>query len=233
MHFQFYKRVGIALDNQMMSGIGSSGLVLRPSYPIFPNLRIKSNFSILSSPAFKPDVDSNALLSPLEPRGMFMQAPSTRTRPIISLQAAHKNVVDHPTVLDIIVPTNLSTLTSNLISDTHSGLLVQLHQALESENFSIQFASPLSVPHHDALTEAAKDIHLVLNFTTPLPIASLKAQNTEKVHLQRKEASSYFTISSTCSTMGVPLGNCFLNKLEWHAEAIGANQTHLTIKGMF
>ena len=30
--------------------------------------------------------------------------------------------------------------------------------------------------------------------------------------------------------MGVPLGNCFLNKLDWHAESVGVNATHLTIK---
>ncbi|KAL4518210.1 hypothetical protein Ndes2437A_g04507 [Nannochloris sp. 'desiccata'] len=165
---------------------------------------------------------------------MFMHAVPIRLRHNISLQAAQKNSADYPTVLDVIVPTSLDALWNFLSDTTHTGLFIQLHQALESENFSIQIASPLST-HKLPVSplEEEEDIHLVLTFTTPLPLLSLRAQNTEKLHMQRGNSSFHsnsFSILSTCSTMGVPLGNCFLNKLEWHAEAIGVNATHLTIK---
>jgi len=217
--------------NHIMSGIGSGNVVLRPSYPI---LRLKSNFSTLSGPIINLDASSGSVLTPLEPRRMFMHALPIRTQHPISLQAAI--AADYPTVLDVIVPTSLDTMWNFLKDTTHIGLLTQLHKALESENFSIQLASPLSshkqhVPYLEE--EEEEDIHLVLTFTTPLPLVSLRAQNTERLHMQKgnsRSSGNFFSISSTCSTMGVPLGNCFLNKLEWHAEAVGLNATHLTIK---
>lgn len=194
--------------------------VCRLTYPIF---RL-APFSPLNNASSKPRTSFTNNID-TEWRSPLSNGTIT-ARPHVALHAArHATGSTATIVLDLILPTSLSHLWDTLL-DLDSGLLVELHRALGSEFFWIK-ADP--APHaRDESLSGAK--HLVLTYDTPLPLASLRAQNTEKVTLKPTGPSS-FALSSCCSTSGVPLGNCFLNILEWEAQTEGTHSTRLRISG--
>ena len=144
--------------------------------------------------------------------------------------ACHAAARPGRTVLDVVLPTSLTLLKDSLL-DLENGLLVELHRHLGSQNFSIKtdFAAH---PGDADIEHSSANKRLVLTYTTPLPFAALNARNTEKITL-RSSGPSSFMLSSCCSTAGVPLSNCFVNKLEWKAIAEGDHATRLSISGRY
>lgn len=128
------------------------------------------------------------------------------------------------TVLDSHIDCSIDKLWEKL-SDSKSRFFRDLHRALKSEKFSVHTYKSQSDTTGNAAT-----VGFTLQYTTPLPLAGLRAANTETVSLCR-EGSQRIVLMSVASTRGVPLSNCFQNKILWEIRAVHAKRAHLTVSG--
>jgi hypothetical protein len=125
-------------------------------------------------------------------------------------------------ILDVLVDVDPIELW-DILTDRNLTFFHELHLVLQSEDFK-------AVRSEERQLGTTKVVGIQLSYTTPLPLARLRANNTEQIQARwENQESQGWSMQSTASTSNVPFSSLFVNRIYWEVKSCDPGKARLSI----
>lgn len=125
-------------------------------------------------------------------------------------------------VLDILVDVDAMGLW-DILTDRNLTFFHELHLVLQSEDFK-------AVRSEERQLGTTKVVGIQLSYSTPLPLARLRADNTEQIQARwENQESQEWSMQSIASTSNVPFSSLFVNRIYWEVKSCDPGKARLSI----
>lgn len=154
----------------------------------------------------------------LRTKGISLRCYASNSKALSTQTPARRNIID------ILVDVSAIELW-DILTDRNLTFFYELHLALRSEDFK-------AVCSDQSQSGTRKVVDIQLSYTTPLPLAGLRANNTEKIEARWRDSEfQEWVMESTASTSNVPFSSLFINRVYWQVKSSGHGKARLRIQG--
>jgi hypothetical protein len=126
-------------------------------------------------------------------------------------------------ILDILVDVDAIELW-DILTDRNLTFFHELHLVLQSEDFKAVRSE------EGRQLGTTKVVGIQLSYTTPLPLARLRANNIEQIQARWEiQEPQGWSMQSTASTSNVPFSSLFVNRIYWEVKSCDSGKARLSI----